>query len=62
LPGRTAEFPGGITPLGALEVWMYANGHVTTTGEYSLTRELLNQFKEQLAYLNSVFARLVGPR
>jgi hypothetical protein len=53
-PPNQPPLPVPVAPLGSLDIWLVAKGHMKEDGTVEMTMDLLDQFKKELQYLNTV--------
>jgi hypothetical protein len=53
-PANQPPLPVPVAPMGSLDIWLIAKGHMSKDGTVELTKDLLDQFKRELEYLNTV--------
>jgi hypothetical protein len=53
-PPNQPPLPVPVAPMGSLDIWLIAKGHMRIDGTVEMTTDLLDQFKKELEYLNTV--------
>ena len=53
-PPDQPPLPVPVAPMGSLDIWLIAKGHMRIDGTVEMTIDLLDQFKKELQYLNTV--------
>ena len=53
-PPDQPPLPVPVAPMGSLDIWLIANGHMRHDGTVEMTKELLNRFTKEIEYLNTV--------
>jgi hypothetical protein len=53
-PPNQPPLPVPVAPIGSLDIWLVAKGHMKEDGTVEITVDLLDQFKKELQYLNTV--------